>query len=117
MPPKAKVIPEPNVEVPDGDAGAGRGIFDSQCSACHAIEGDDKTAAAPSLGGLFGRKAGSTAFPYSKAMKGAGFTWSEKHFWVYIKGPGKYVPGNKMAFAGIDDDKSRADLIAFLKSV
>jgi len=40
MPPKkGKMRPEPDVNIPEGDAGAGRGIFDSQCGACHALEG------------------------------------------------------------------------------
>jgi cytochrome c len=48
------------------------------------------------LGGLFGRKAGSTAFAYSKATKSAGFVWTPKHFWMYIYNPSKYIPGNRM---------------------
>lgn len=79
-------------------------------------QGDDKTAAAPVLGGVIGRKAGSTGFPFSKAMKGAGFEWSDKHMFVYLKNPGKHVPGNKMSFAGLPDDNDRANIIAYLKS-
>merc|ERR1711977_505062 len=84
MPPKkSKDRPEPKVEVPDGDPSAGRDIFDANCAACHAFEGDPKTASAPILGGLFGRKAGTTGFAYSKAMKNSGITWSRKHIFVY----------------------------------
>lgn len=117
MPPKKKEVKEPDVTVPDGDVGNGRDIFDANCSACHAIEGDDKTASAPSLGGVVGRKSGSTAFPYSKAMKGFGITWTEKHLFMFLKNPSKYVAGTRMAFAGLDSEKDRADLIAYLKSV
>lgn len=39
MPPKKKTIPEPKVDVPAGDSGAGRELFDQHCSACHALEG------------------------------------------------------------------------------
>lgn len=38
MPPKAKVIKEPDVTVPAGDAKKGKALFDEQCSACHAME-------------------------------------------------------------------------------
>jgi cytochrome c len=65
------------------------------------MQGDGKGAAAPPLGGIIGRKAGSTAFSYSKAMKSSGITWSDKHLWMYISNPGKYISGNKMSFAGI----------------
>ena len=49
MPPK-KVKAEPAVVIPEGDAAAGRNVFDQHCSACHALEGDNKSASAPTLG-------------------------------------------------------------------
>ena len=36
-------------------------------------QGDDKNSAAPRLGGVLGRPTGSTNYPASKALKGAGF--------------------------------------------
>jgi cytochrome c len=50
-------------------------------------------------------------------MKNAGFIWSPNHLFVYLKNPGKHVPGNKMSFAGLADENDRANLIAYLKSV
>ncbi len=97
-----------------GDKDAGRAIFDANCSACHALDGDAKSASAPPLGGLIGRPAGNTAFAYSKAMKGSGITWTDKHLFVFLTNPGKYVPGNRMAFAGLDGEGDRANLIAYL---
>lgn len=41
------------------------------------------------LGGLMGRKAGSTEFAYSKAFKKAGFEWNEKFLFAFINNPGK----------------------------
>jgi cytochrome c len=68
----------------DGDADAGRAVFDANCAACHALDGDAKSASAPPLGGIIGRKTGTTAFAYSKTLKTAGFDWSEKHLWVFL---------------------------------
>jgi cytochrome c len=65
------------------------------------IQGDGKGAAAPPLGGIVGRKAGETLFGYSKAMKGSGIVWSEKHIFMYLLNPGKHIPGNKMSFSGL----------------
>jgi cytochrome c len=48
-------------------------------------------------------------------MKGAGFTWSDKHLFMFLKNPSKYVTGTRMAFAGLESEKERADLIAYLK--
>lgn len=42
------------------------------------------------------------------------FEWSDKHLFVFLKNPGKYVVGTKMAFAGLENEKDRADLIAYL---
>ncbi len=107
------------ITVPDGDPVNGKQIFEGQCSTCHAIQGgDDKNAAAPSLGGVFGRDAGmGTSFPYSNAMKKCKIKWTDVNLFLYIKAPGKFIPGNKMSYSGLPDDQERADLIAFLKSV
>eukprot|EP01015_Nassula_variabilis_P034348 TRINITY_DN8441_c0_g1_i11.p3 TRINITY_DN8441_c0_g1~~TRINITY_DN8441_c0_g1_i11.p3 ORF type:complete len:140 (+),score=58.08 TRINITY_DN8441_c0_g1_i11:84-503(+) len=114
MPPKKKEKSEPNVTIPEGDPVAGKKIFEGECSACHALEGDAKTAAAPPLGKLFGRAAGATGFKYSKAMAGSGIVWSDKHLWEFLKAPGKYVPGLKMSYPGLAGEKDRADLIAYI---
>lgn len=116
MPPKKKGIAEPKVDVPNGDAGAGRAVFDNHCGACHAFDGDEKTAAAPILAGLLGRPAGTTGFKYSNAMKKSGITWTDKHLFMFLKAPAKYVPGLKMAFAGLESETDRANLIAYLAS-
>lgn len=79
-------------------------------------QGDSKNAAAPALGQLIGSQAGErTNFPYSKAMKGSGVIWSDKHLFAYIGAPGKHIPGNKMSFAGVPNEQDRADLIAYFK--
>lgn len=114
MPPK-KGKKEPKVTVPEGDAKLGKGVFETQCAVCHGMEkGDDKNAAAPNLNSLIGRTAGTGSFPYSNSMKKSGIKWSAKHLFVFLKGPGKYVPGTRMSFAGIPDENDRADLIAYL---
>ena len=81
------------------------------------MQGDGKGAAAPPLGGVIGRKAGATAFSYSKAMKNSGIVWADKHLWMYLSNPGKYISGNKMSFAGISSEIEKAHLIAFMASV
>jgi cytochrome c len=50
----------------------------------------------------------------SGAMKGSGIVWSKKHLFVFLKNPAKYVPGLRMAFAGLSDDTDRSNLIAYL---
>ncbi|KAG2428485.1 hypothetical protein HXX76_011603 [Chlamydomonas incerta] len=70
----------------------------------------------PNLGGLFGRVSGTAAgFPYSKANKEAAVTWGERTLYEYLLNPKKFMPGNKMVFAGLKKPEERADLIAYLK--
>jgi cytochrome c len=97
------------------DAAAGQKVF-TQCRACHQVGETAKNAAGPKLNGLFGRKAGTVeGYKYSKANMESGITWDETTFREYIKNPKAKIPGTKMAYAGIKDDKKIDDLIAYLK--
>jgi cytochrome c len=65
---------------------------------------------------MFGRTAGTVeGYSYSTANKNSGITWDEAVFAEYIKDPRAKIPGTKMVFAGIKNDKEIADLTAFLK--
>lgn len=101
--------------IPEGNAKSGKAIYEELCSVCHALSGDSKNAAAPTLGGLFGTKAGErTNFQYSKGMKNAGIIWTPKHLFAYLLNPGKHISGNKMAFSGLPSEQDRANVIAYL---
>jgi cytochrome c len=98
-----------------GDAAKGEKIF-AQCKACHVAEAGVNRVG-PSLYGVVGRQAGSIAgFNYSKANKGSGITWSEDVLFAYLEAPQKYLPGTRMAFAGLKQPQDRADVIAYLKT-
>ncbi|UPJ50496.1 c-type cytochrome [Bradyrhizobium sp. 200] len=86
------------------------------CAACHSLE-PNLHLTGPSLDGLWGKKAASVAnFPrYSGALKEQGFIWDEAPLNAWIADPQAFVPGTYMTFRGIDDEKVRGDLIAFLK--
>lgn len=95
-----------------GDAKAGEAIY-ARCAACHALA-YDRTG--PHHCGLFGRLAGSVkGFDYSQAMKQSGIVWNEKTLDMFLADPAKTVPGTEMGYAGVKDNKERADLIAYLK--
>ncbi len=42
-------------------------------------------------------------------------TWDAQTLDPWLKEPRHFIPGNRMTFAGITDDRARLDLIAFLK--
>ena len=97
------------------DAASGEKIF-VQCRTCHQIGPTAKNAVGPALNGLFGRPAGSIpGFNYSPANKNSGITWDEATFAEYIKDPKAKIPGTKMIYAGLKDEKRIQDLIAYLK--
>jgi cytochrome c len=76
---------------------------------CRACE-NAKSLLGPKLNGLFGRKAGSIeGFNYSDANNNSDVVWDEKTLANYVKDPRTAMPGNKMAFAGIKDEKDVAD--------
>jgi len=97
-----------------GDAARGKTVF-ARCAACHDLN-TGAVRMGPSLKGIIGRKAGSVAnFGYSAAMKGKGVVWNPDTLNQFLTGPMKYVPGTRMAFAGLSNAQERADVIAYLK--
>jgi cytochrome c len=97
------------------DAAAGEKIF-AQCRACHQVGPNAKNGVGPMLNGLFGRKAGTIeGYNYSPANKNSGLTWDEATFREYIKDPRAKIPGTKMVYPGLKDEKRIDDLVAYLK--
>ena len=97
------------------DAAEGEEVF-KKCRACHQVGESAKNGVGPVLNGVIGRKAGTIeGFNYSEANKNSGLTWDEATFTKYIQDPRGVVPGTKMAFAGLKDEKDIKDILAFLK--
>ena len=86
-----------------------------KCGPCHSVGEDARNKIGPVLNGLDGRKSGTVAeYSYSDANKKAEITWGEATFKDYIQNPMAKMPGTKMAFAGIRNDKEIADLWGYL---
>jgi cytochrome c len=97
------------------DLAAGEQSF-RKCLPCHAVGDDARHKIGPILNGLEGRKSGTIdGYSYSEANKKAEIVWGEASFKDYIQNPMAKVPGTKMAFAGIRNEKEIADLWAYLK--
>jgi cytochrome c len=97
-----------------GDPAAGKTSF-NKCLACHAIGEGAKNKVGPELNGLDGRKSGSAPdYSYSDANKNSGITWNEAQFKEYIKDPKAKIPGTKMIFPGIKNEKEINDLWAYV---
>lgn len=101
---------------PSGDPARGAVAF-RQCAACHSLE-PSLHLTGPSLARILGRRAGTAeGFPrYSDALKKSGVVWNERALHEFLKNPQGSIPGNLMPFPGIQDEKRRADLIAYLRA-
>jgi cytochrome c len=99
-----------------GNAAAGKAVF-ALCADCHEVGPRAHGGFAPQLTGVIGRRAGSTKdYHYSAAMKNSGIVWSPKTLAAFLKSPGDVVPGTKMSFYGLSDERKIADLLAYLGS-
>lgn len=101
----------------EGDPEKGAKVF-NKCKACHEIK-EAKNKVGPHLVGIVGRKAGSAeGFNYSDALKKVhdeGLVWNEETLAKYLADPKAFLPGNRMAFAGLKKEDEIEDLIAYLK--
>jgi cytochrome c len=105
-----------SVSAQEGDPDAGAKVF-NRCKVCHVAD-EAKNRVGPTLHGVFGRTAGTVeGFKYSDAMKESEIVWTEETIAEYISDPKAYVPGNRMAFAGLRKEEDIANLLAYLRTV
>ena len=98
------------------DVEAGKAEF-KKCALCHTTEAG-KNKVGPSLFGVVGRKSASLEnYNYSEAMKKFDHTWDPQTLDTYLADPRATVPGTKMIFPGIKDEKERQDVIAYLETL
>jgi cytochrome c len=89
----------------------------AMCGVCHKVAPTEKSVVGPNLFGVGGRKAGTTGFAYSPAMKQANFAWTRDKLIAFITDPRKTVPGTKMAFAGQKNPQQAAAIADYLLSL
>ena len=97
------------------DFDRGAKIF-KKCASCHTIGKGEAPKVGPNLYAIIGRKRASTSFAYSDAMKTKGGAWDMESINQFITKPKDFVPGTKMAFAGLKKPQERADVIMFLRN-
>jgi cytochrome c len=89
-----------------------------QCQACHNFEEGQGPKVGPDLYNVVGRKIASVSgFNYSSALKSKNGTWDFNALNAWLIKPSAYVPGTAMTFAGLSNDKQRADVIAYLDTL
>jgi cytochrome c len=89
------------------------------CAACHDFTKGGANKTGPALYELVERPvAAHEGFAYSEGAKAkSAEKWTYDNLNAFLKAPKKFIPGTKMAFGGVGNDKKRADLIAYLASL
>jgi cytochrome c len=89
-----------------------------KCQACHSFDEGGPNKVGPNLWGVVGRPIGQhEGFKYSEAMAGHGGQWTLENLDHYLAAPKEWLPGNKMAFAGVKKEEERAAILAYLRSL
>ena len=86
------------------------------CAACHSLQLGVHLSG-PSLADLWGKRAANVADfgRYTDALKKAPIVWDENTLYAWVADPQAMVPGTTMTFRGVENDDTRANLIAFLR--
>jgi cytochrome c len=121
--PKAGAAPAATAAVPIdtllASASAERGAeVAKQCQACHNLQEGQGPKIGPDLYNVVGRKiASAPGFNYSSALKSKNGTWDFNTLNTWLTKPSAYAPGTAMTFAGLSNEKQRADVIAYLDTL
>ncbi|HZZ37133.1 MAG TPA: cytochrome c family protein, partial [Caulobacteraceae bacterium] len=117
----ADVPPDWGTVLPKADVAAGQAKADAVCASCHKFDPAGTNAIGPGLFGVLGRPPGShPGFAYSDAMKAFGAKtpkWDYDHVYEFVHGPGKFIPGTKMTYAGLKSPEDRVNIIAYLHTL
>jgi cytochrome c len=89
------------------------------CKVCHSFDKGAPSPIGPNLYGVVGRKIASLeGFNYSPALKAkqSEGDWTFEHLDLWLTNPQAFAPGTTMAFPGLPDLHTRADVIDFLRT-
>ena len=115
--PKAPVVPIAAL-LQTADPAAGEATTKKLCVSCHSFVEGGKAGVGPNLYNTVGNVHGHMeGYQYSAALKSKEGPWTFDELNEWLTSPRSYAPGTKMAFAGIGNDKQRADVIDYLRTL
>jgi len=100
------------------DVATGEATAKKLCTSCHTFNEGGKAGVGPNLYGVVGGPhAHMEGFNYSAGLKAKQGPWTFEELNQWLHKPSSYVPGTRMAFAGISNDQTRADVIDYLRTL
>jgi cytochrome c len=116
--PARVVIPSILPLLAGAKAADGQILAAQSCGTCHSFDAGGAAMVGPDLYGVVGAKvASSGSYPYSAALKKIGGTWTYETLNHWLLDPQAFAPGTLMSYAGMRSIQSRADVIAYLRTL
>jgi cytochrome c len=116
--PEEAALPPIGPLLAKADPEAGHAYTKKICIACHNFAPDAGNKVGPNLYGVVGRERASyPGYTYSAALKGHPGKWTFATLNEWLHKPSAFAPGTKMAYAGIGNDQTRADVIDYLRTL
>ena len=100
------------------DTAKGQQVAQQDCAICHTFGKGEPAKIGPNLYGVVGGpRAHMAGFDYTEGLKKLGGDWTYENLNQWLFDPHSVVPTTRMAFAGIKNNKDRADVIAWLRTL
>jgi cytochrome c len=101
------------------DVAKGQAFVAQQCAACHTLNQGGAAGVGPNLYGVLGGKMFAGAgFNYSDAVKAkAKGNWGYNNIGAWLADPASFAPGTAMSYTGIKNTQTRADAVAYLRTL
>ncbi len=110
--------PTPGIDTmfANADIAKGQSLVNEQCSSCHSLAKGGPVLVGPNLYGIVGEKMFSKpGFSYSSAATAkAKGNWDADTMSAWLQDPQGFAPGTAMAYPGVKNTQTRADVIAYL---
>jgi cytochrome c len=101
------------------DVAKGQAFVQQQCAACHTLGQGGANGVGPNLYNVLGGAMFAHAgFSYSDAVKAkAKGNWTYDNMNLWLTDPSSFAPGTAMSYTGIKNTQTRADAVAYLRTL
>jgi cytochrome c len=115
-----QVAEEEPIDIPklmaSANAEAGARVA-KKCVACHSFNQGGANKVGPNLWNIVEAKKGNKSdYSYSRILLSAEGVWDQESLFHFLQKPSKYLPGTKMAFAGLRKPEDIANVIAYMNT-